>query len=340
MTTITTPATAADNSLGSPPAAVPNLEAIEPSATVSPSPAIASLARDIDEARANQHRGKDVHAMVELGRRLLQLKAVLPHGQFAKVVIEQIGLDDRVARRMMRAARLVGSEHFLSLKMSKSALAALLSLGDDTLNALADGQTVRGYALQDFRAMTVKQVREAVRAIKREDTAPAGEVGATSAILRPGDRVESLHAGRLGEVVKVYADASACIRWDDGEPQEAGLGHERMPRELLKKVDGAKVAPAAAPAAVEVEEIEVHAVPPDPADTPPTPAVRPSMAEREAYCEALFGLLFGHADDAALDELCDTMEAMLDTMASRRPRSALAQAWGDLFARFAVQGGV
>ncbi|MCK6422610.1 MAG: hypothetical protein L6Q73_17115, partial [Aquabacterium sp.] len=49
-------------------------------------------------------------------------------------------------------------------------------------------------------------------------------------------------------VVRVYKDGSACICWDDGEPQEDGLGHERMPRELLKKVDGAKVAPAAAPA--------------------------------------------------------------------------------------------
>lgn len=26
---------------------------------------------------------------------------------------------------------------------------------------------------------------------------------------------------------QVYADGSACVCWDDGEPQEAGLGHER-----------------------------------------------------------------------------------------------------------------
>jgi hypothetical protein len=48
-----------------------------------------------------------------------------------------------------------------------------------------------------------------------------------------GDRVSSLYAGRAGRVVKVYQDGSACIAWDDGEPQEAGLGHERMPRTLL-----------------------------------------------------------------------------------------------------------
>lgn len=338
MTTITSSATAADNSLESPPAAVPNLDVLEHGEAVSPSPDTSSLARIVGEARFYMERSKreGAPAIIEAGRRLSQLKAMVPHGRFIELVAEQVGTSDSLARKAMRIALFAGHEGFLGLRMSRSAMLELVLLGEDHLQALADGQTVCGYALQDFSGMTVKQVREAVRAIRRAEDLEV----ATGALLRPGDRVESLHAGRQGEVVKVYADASACIRWDDGEPQEAGLGHERMPRALLKKVDGAKVAPAAAPAAVEVEEIEVHAVPPDPADTPPTPAARPSMAEREEYCEALFGLLFGHADDAALDELCDTMEAMLDTMASRRPRSALAQAWGNLFARFAVQGGV
>lgn len=56
--------------------------------------------------------------------------------------------------------------------------------------------------------------------------------------LQPGDRIESLHAHRPGTAVKVYADGSACVCWDDGEPQEAGLGHERIPRDLLVKVAG------------------------------------------------------------------------------------------------------
>jgi hypothetical protein len=54
--------------------------------------------------------------------------------------------------------------------------------------------------------------------------------------LQPGDRIRSLYACRLGSVVKTYRDGSACIRWDEGEPQEAGLGHERMPHRLLVRV--------------------------------------------------------------------------------------------------------
>ena len=53
--------------------------------------------------------------------------------------------------------------------------------------------------------------------------------------LSVGDWVRSIHANRLGKVVKVYPDGSASICWRDGEPQGEGLGHERMPSELLKR---------------------------------------------------------------------------------------------------------
>lgn len=251
--------------------------------------------------------------------------------------IERSGIPYYTANPRMRLVRVL-------MTVSPSTVQAFLSLGASRLveisrcsrrviEKLVLEVKDEGVRLEDLRWTSERDLRATYKTAARPD------------IVTPlclGDRVESLHAGRLGEVVRVYKDGSACICWDDGEPQEAGLGHERMPRELLKKVDGAKVAPSAAPAAVEVEEIEVHAVPPNPAGGRRNfePSERPSMAEREEYCEALFGLLFGHADDAALDELCDTMKAMLDVMASRRPRSALAQAWGDLFARFAVQGGV
>lgn len=53
--------------------------------------------------------------------------------------------------------------------------------------------------------------------------------------LSVGDWVRSIHSNRLGKVVKVYPDGSASICWRDGEPQGEGLGHERMPSELLKR---------------------------------------------------------------------------------------------------------
>lgn len=47
-----------------------------------------------------------------------------------------------------------------------------------------------------------------------------------------GDRVQTLHAGRTGTVMKVYPDGSACVTWDN-LPAPLCLGHERVPRSLL-----------------------------------------------------------------------------------------------------------
>ncbi len=50
--------------------------------------------------------------------------------------------------------------------------------------------------------------------------------------LTVGDRVQTLHAGRTGTVMKVYTDGSASVTWDD-QPAPLCLGHERVPRSLL-----------------------------------------------------------------------------------------------------------
>ncbi|MEZ7894278.1 MAG: hypothetical protein QMB75_00250 [Thauera sp.] len=161
--------------------------------------------------------------------------------------------------------------------------------------------------------------------------------------LAAGDRVESLHARRPGRVVWVYPDGSACICWDDGEPQEAGLGHERMPRELLIKLNPAATAPEAVPD-------DGAEVAPDPSwlPAPSAPLARPlpardaaAMADLETYCEALFTLLHQHADDDAIEDLCDHFEVMLDTLSARRPQSAMARRWKTLFERhYYPEGGV
>ena len=57
--------------------------------------------------------------------------------------------------------------------------------------------------------------------------------------LHEHDRVRSVHARRPGSVVRVYADGSAAVLWDDGEPQPEGLAHERMPRALLELIEPA-----------------------------------------------------------------------------------------------------
>jgi hypothetical protein len=126
--------------------------------------------------------------------------------------------------------------------------------------------------------------------------------------LQPGDRIRSLYAKRPGSVVRVYHDGSACILWDDGEPQAEGLGHERMPRELLELVKR-----------------------PDPGA---------ARARRKDYCRELCRVIARYADDAEITELARTLEGVSASILARRYCPGLNAASYDVFARLGMKGGV
>ncbi|AYH46088.1 hypothetical protein [Azoarcus sp. DN11] len=187
-------------------------------------------------------------------------------------------------------------------------------------------------------------------------TAPAAPVSTLEpSDLNPGDRIRSLHAGRPGSVVKVYADGSACVCWDDGEPQAEGLGHERMPRELLERV----AAPASGPVnAVADREARAAAAldrflfegagsaPETAAEEAYSPRLRPaphesaSIAKRKDYCVALLKTLMRYADEADLGELEQALEEQITEVSGSRAVPGLVAARYDLFCRFWLQGGV
>ena len=126
--------------------------------------------------------------------------------------------------------------------------------------------------------------------------------------LQSGDRIRSLHAKRLGSVVRVYHDGSACILWDDGEPQAEGLGHERMPRQLLELVK--RHDPAAA------------------------------QARRKDYCRELCRTITRYAEDSEITELARALEGVSASILARRYCPGLNAAAYDVFARLGMKGGV
>lgn len=117
-----------------------------------------------DEIRFYQLR--TMEACLELGKRLLLLKEITPHGEF-KQRLELMGFADRTARRFMQAA----------LKTSKSATVAVLSkkidhsgkflelitLDDEELTELTEGGSARGITLDNISTMSVTELRKALR---------------------------------------------------------------------------------------------------------------------------------------------------------------------------------
>lgn len=213
-------------------------------------------------ATATRDRESEAWVMLEMGRALCVLKEVNQHGEFIRLVAS-IGLNRNTAWRYMKAARWilgVGREESLKqfLAIGKTGLLELLSIDDEGFEQLALTGEYCGLRLDELPGMTVMEIRRAVKSISEDDEQAHALMpdkhAAIDALcegpLQVGDVVESRYSKRPGRVVKIYPDGSASVCWQDAEPQPEGLGHERMPRNLLRLVErAAPVAPAPEPEA-------------------------------------------------------------------------------------------
>ncbi len=124
-----------------------------------------------DEIRFYQRRS--VEACLELGKRLLILKELTPHGEFLQR-IGLLGIEERVARRFMSATMKFSkraSTPVLSAAGSQTKLLELLTLDDDEIAALESGESARGLTLDAIETMSVRELRAALRESKEEKAA-------------------------------------------------------------------------------------------------------------------------------------------------------------------------
>lgn len=136
--------------------------------------------RVINEARF--YMAQSAEAMLEAGKRLVILKENEPYGEFQTIAQNELGLDDRIARKMAQAAI-----KFLSPKLKdkrktfsdlgRSKLYELMLEDDEELAELAEGGTVAGLTLDDIDRMSVRELRKALRESK-EDLAASRKLNA------------------------------------------------------------------------------------------------------------------------------------------------------------------
>ncbi|EEG6275546.1 DUF3102 domain-containing protein [Salmonella enterica subsp. enterica] len=127
--------------------------------------------RVINEARF--YMAQSAEAMLEAGKRLVILKENEPYGEFQAIAQNELGLDDRIARKMAQAA-----VKFLSPKLEdkrktfsdlgRSKLYELMLEDDEDLAELAEGGTVAGLTLDDIDRMSVRELRKALRESKED----------------------------------------------------------------------------------------------------------------------------------------------------------------------------
>jgi len=124
-------------------------------------------ARVISEARF--FMAQSAEAMLELGKRLIQIKENEPHGDFLEILENRLGLSPRTAQQMMQAAVkylapavTANARAPALLALGKAKLLDLLAEPDEAIEALAEGGTVAGLDLDDMRAMTSRELRAAL----------------------------------------------------------------------------------------------------------------------------------------------------------------------------------
>jgi len=114
------------------------------------------------------YMSQSAEAMLEAGKRLIELKDNEPHGEFERIVEQELHLEVRTAQKMMKAAikfmspQLESKANALSL-LGKTKLFELMSEDDGELAELADGGKLAGMTLDDIDRMTTRELKAKLR---------------------------------------------------------------------------------------------------------------------------------------------------------------------------------
>ena len=158
-----------------------------------------------EEIRFYQRRS--VEAVLETGKRLLLLKEISPHGEFMPS-LERLGIGYRMAARFMSAtlkfSNVSSTTHFALQNLNQGKLLELLVLDEGEIEALDQGDTVRGVKLDDIDCMSVSELRRALRTASTEHAAE----------LADKDRVIAQKSNKIEELVE---DKNRRERMTDAE---------------------------------------------------------------------------------------------------------------------------
>lgn len=116
-----------------------------------------------DEIRFYQRR--TVEDCLELGKRLLLLRELAPHGEFGPR-LDSLGINIRMAQRFMGATLKLSKSDTKSLLVAagnQSKLLELVTLDDEEIADLAAGGTARGITLDSVESMSTTELRKALR---------------------------------------------------------------------------------------------------------------------------------------------------------------------------------
>lgn len=159
-----------------------------------------------DEIRFYQRRS--VEAVLELGKRLIILRELTPHGDFEKRV-ELLGFSSRIARQFMSSTMKFSNRKSTSVLESagtQTKLLELLVLDDGEIDALERGESVRGVNLDKIETMSVRELKAALREAQ-------ADAAATDRVLEEKSKsITKLQKEVAGKQIDPQAEWSEAMR--------------------------------------------------------------------------------------------------------------------------------
>jgi hypothetical protein len=140
-----------------------------------------------DEIRFYQQRS--VEAVLELGKRLLILKEITPHGEF-KQRTEMLGFSSRMAQKFMSAVlkfSKANSSSLLAKAGSQTKILELVILDDDEIDVIEQGGSVGDVNLDSIETMSVRELKKALRDAKQNEEKTAADKAAIEEVVRKKD---------------------------------------------------------------------------------------------------------------------------------------------------------
>lgn len=168
-----------------------------------------------DEIRFYQQR--TVEACMELGKRLLILKEMTPHGEFEKR-IDILGFSPRMARKFMSAVLKFSNRNsnsvFLASK-TQTKLLELVVLDDDDLDVIEQGGSVGDVNLDSIETMSVRELKKALREAKAAVESKDQDIKAKDLIIQKKDQ----KANELDEKLTKLNSPAEIKKRAESEPQ-------------------------------------------------------------------------------------------------------------------------
>ncbi|MCY3189726.1 DUF3102 domain-containing protein, partial [Acinetobacter baumannii] len=116
---------------------------------------------------------RTVEAVMELGKRLLILKEITPHGEFNKRV-EMLNFTPRMAQKFMSAVlkfSKTNSSSLLQKAGNQTKLLELVTLDDDEIQVIEQGGSIGEVSLDSIETMSVRELKDELRKIKADKEA-------------------------------------------------------------------------------------------------------------------------------------------------------------------------